>query len=455
MPCHDSVLKTLSKFIPNTPPNWSQLNNSDFTRTRKLPFPRLVSFILSSVASGAQGGLAVKAAEFVKQSRRNELWQDAQYFSASAISKARKKLSWKVFEQLLDKAADLADELWPSHLCDTWYGLRVLAVDGSKHRLPASDELRTVFDLESGLQYAGRGHYPECVVSVLFDVLRRYPIAQTIEPLASSERKALLGFLPRIPQRSITIMDKGYHGYEVIWSFMQVRNRHFLLRAPRFNGFGVVQHFLKSGKSEQILTIHPPVKMLRALPEEDAAQRGPIQVRAIRMESPDGEVTALLTDLLDMNKYKPDDLQNLYRSRWEVETYYRNEKITLNMEQFHSRTANGIRQELFSAAIMCVIAKILITIEQRPAEKTEPQLKNALYAIGSEAAMLCNKNPAAALRVMISLLEQIRHVRYVVRKKPRQNQLRVCKTPPSKWILGRIRKLGIVRSERGSKLVVS
>ena len=449
MSCHKSVLKSLSKLIPNTPPEHSTLNNSDFTRTRKLPFPRLISFIMSTVASGAKGGLAVKAAEFVKQARRSGLWPDAQHFSASAVSKARKKLPWKVFEQLLDEVVGLSDDLWPSHVGDTLHGLRVLAVDGSKHHLPASDELRDAFDPESGLQYSGKGHYPECVVMVLFDVLRRSPIAQTVEPLASSERKALLGFLTRIPEQSITIMDKGYHGYEVMWSFMQSSNRHFLIRYPRSMGFAVVRQFLKSGKSEQILTIYPPVKMLRALPEEQAAQRGPLHVRAIRMVSPDGEVSALLTDLIDTHKYKADELRSLYRSRWEVETYYRNEKCTLNVEQFHSKTVNGIRQELYSAAIMCVIARVLIATERKTSERTEPQLKNALYAIGAEAALLCNNNPAAALRVMLNLMEQIRHVRYAIRKKPRPNQPRVSKAPTSKWVIRRLKKLEISRSRRG------
>jgi hypothetical protein len=449
MSCHDSILKSLTQFIPSTPPKHSTLTEGAFTRTRKLPFPRLISFILSSVASGSKGGMAVKAAEFVKQARRSGLWPDAKHFSASAVCKARKKLSWKIFEQLLDEVADLADDLWPSHMCDTWHGLRVLAVDGSKHRLPASVELRDAFDPESGLQYSGKGHYPECVVSVLLDVLRRSPIAQTIAPIASSERKALLDFLTRMPEHSITILDRGYYGYEVMRSFIHLNSRHFLLRHPHSRGFAVVKQFLESGKSEQILTIYPSPQMLRTLSEEEAVQREPLQIRAIRMISPDGEVTALLTNLLDTKKYKADDLRNLYRLRWEVETYYRNEKITLTVEQFHSKTENGIRQEFYSAAIMCVIARILIAIERRATERTEPQLKNALYAIGAEAALLCTNNPDAAISVMISLLEQIRQVRNVSRKKSRPNQPRVSKTPTSRWIIGRLKKLGISRSEKG------
>jgi len=58
--------------------------------------------------------------------------------------------------------------------------MSVYATDGSIYNLPATDKIREKFDPNSGLQNKGKGHYPQCLVSTLFDVFRRLPIARTV-----------------------------------------------------------------------------------------------------------------------------------------------------------------------------------------------------------------------------------------------------------------------------------
>jgi len=52
----------------------------------------------------------------------------------------------------------------------------------------------------------------------------------------------------------------------------------------------------------------------------------------------------------------------LYFRRWEVENHYRDEKIYLEIEKFHTKTVNGILQELLAVLIMTVISKTLMQL---------------------------------------------------------------------------------------------
>ena len=85
---------------------------ADFTRSRKLSLPKLITFLLSLVAGGKTQGVDGKSEEFFKQARRSGLWPEADTVHRGAVTKARKKLSWHVFDSLLMNAVQLAYDIW-------------------------------------------------------------------------------------------------------------------------------------------------------------------------------------------------------------------------------------------------------------------------------------------------------------------------------------------------------
>jgi hypothetical protein len=127
----------------------------DFSRHRKLPLPKLFLFLLFLTAGGKSQGVDGKSGAFFRHARRSGLWPEAEAVHRSAVTKARAKLSWTAFEQLHHDAVRLAYELWPASEEDTWQGLSVFAIDGSKYDLPASAVLRAAFDPDSGLEQPG------------------------------------------------------------------------------------------------------------------------------------------------------------------------------------------------------------------------------------------------------------------------------------------------------------
>jgi hypothetical protein len=166
-------------------------------------------------------------------------------------------------------------------------------------------------------------------------------------------------------------------------------------------------------------------------------------VRVIRLVSPDGTVSVLLTNLLNQSRFPGKDIVNLYFRRWEIETNYKNEKVVLQIEEFHGKSANSIRQELYAVAIMSVIARTLmvVTSEVHDSSKVEFQFKNAIMTLASEAAVLAPDAPEKAIEIFSEILLAISRVKYYRPKSPRASQPRVTKSPPNKWCSGRREKL--------------
>ena len=138
-----------------------------FQRQRKLPFERLLTFVLHLVG-GDTKGVDIKSGLFFKMARRSGVWLNAQQVTRSAVTKARKKLSWKVFRRVFSSVVGLAYQHWPQDAASLWHGMSVFAIDGSKFTLPASHEIRDSFDPNASLRNAGQGHYPMALVSTAF-----------------------------------------------------------------------------------------------------------------------------------------------------------------------------------------------------------------------------------------------------------------------------------------------
>ncbi len=402
-----------------------------FVRQAKLTLPVLFIFLLSITASGKSDGVDGKSGAFFRQARRGGLWPEAEAVHRSTVTKARAKLSWTAFEQMHHDAVRLAYEVWPATDEDTWQGLSVYAIDGSKYNLPASAALRAAFDPDSGLDKPGKGHYPQCLVSTVCDVFRRLPIARTVQPMAlANEREEAKALLPHIPVGGILLFDRGYPSYELIAYLILHYHGYWLFRCPARSTFPAVEDFVQSGQAEATITLAPPGSK-------------PITLRAIRMTSPDGELSVLLTNLPDEPRFSASAVIGLYFRRWAVEVQYRDEKTSLEIETFHSQTENGIRQELFAILVMAVIARTLMALMTDPEHpaKAEPQFKHAMITLAQEAAILAPRCPELALMIFAELLHEIARVRYYRPKTPRPPQPRVSKKPINKWQVDKAKRM--------------
>jgi len=436
--CMDKLLN----IIPKAMEPERKLAESYFTRNRELTFPKLITFILYLTASGKSKGVDTKSGEFFKNAKRSGMWLDARAVHRSSVTKARGKIPWEVFQDLLQKAVGIAYELWPQRPGDQWHGMNVYATDGSKDDLPATEKIRKEFDPQSGLQYVGKGHFPQCLVSTLYDVFRQLPIARTVTGLNGSEREEAKNLLPFVPSGSVWLFDRGYPSYELILYLMEHFCGYFLFRCPASGTFPAVEAFIRTGKQEDIIWITPSNNFMNSVSPKERKTLKSIKLRVIRLVSPDGTISVLLTNLFNKTEFPASEIIDLYFKRWGVEGYYRDEKVVLEIEKFHGKTPNSIRQELFAVMIMSVIARTLmsVSLEAFPGLQ-EFQFKHAIMTIASEAAVLVPNDPEKAAQIFEELIQEISRVKYYRKKGPRPSEPRVNKRPLNKWCSGKTKKV--------------
>jgi hypothetical protein len=385
----------------------------------------------------------IKSGDFFQSARRSGLWGDAEEVHRSALTRARSKVPWTIFRDLHQKSVDLAYSLHPRDPSHLWHGMSVVGFDGSWYDLPATEEIRKEFDPQSGLQHEGKGHYPQCLVTTAYDVFRRLALARSVVSIHGSEREQAQALLPFIPSRSVLLFDRGYPSYDFIRFLRENHKGYFLFRCPAESTFPAVEAFVRDGRQEDYIVITPSNKFLQGLSPRQRKKAKGIQLRVIRLVSPDGKISVLLTNLLNKSSFPREDIIDLYFRRWRIEEHYRDEKVVLEIEKFHGKTPNSIRQEIFAVAIMSVIARTLIVVTSRfhDAGKGEFQFKNAIMKLASEAAVLVPDDPQKAVQIFSELLQAISRVKYYRPKSPRPSQPRVSKRPPSKWCVGRRKKM--------------
>ena len=443
-PCQlNGIIGLFLNIIPKNIDRQLKLSVSDFTRQRKLSFTRLIVFVLSLVASGKSRGVDIKSTEFFNSARRNGLWHNANAPHRSNVTRARKKVPWTVFQDILGRAVALAYSLWPRETSYLWNKMSVFAMDGSKFTLPATEQIRAEFDPESGLDHDGKGHYPQCLVMTAYDVFRQLPVARVVGSIHDSERDQAQSLLSHIPPNSVLLYDRGFPSYAFIQNLREHHRGYFLFRCPAQSTFPAVEAFIREGKDEDFILITPSSNYLR---HAGAKQRGKahlIQLRVIRLESPDGTISVLLTNMLNKGSFPKEQIIELYFRRWAIEGHYRNEKVVLGIEEFHGKTGNSIRQELFAVLIMTVIARTLMVLASKSlnSDAGECQFKNAITALACDAAVLVPDDPEKAASIFSEILDRIAAVRYYRPKTPKPTQPRVTKRAHNKWCAKRAEKL--------------
>ena len=247
----------------------------------------------------------------------------------------------------------------------------------------------------------------------------------------ANEREEVKALLPQIPHGGVVLFDRGYPSYDLLDHLQHEYQGWLVLRCPASHTFPAVESFVQSGKTEVLLTLTAP-------------KAAAVRLRAIRMDSPSGEISVLLTNLPEDEHFPAQAVRDLYWRRWAVEVHYRDEKTSLEIETFHSHTENGIRQELFAILIMTVIARVLMVIKTDPEHPSGAhlQFKHAIISLASEAALPTPTCPDVALGIFQEVLREIERVRYYPPKILRPSAPRVSKQPMNKWRVEKSQRMG-------------
>jgi hypothetical protein len=331
-----------------------------FTRTRKMPFEELMIFMLLSLKSSTSSALRRFFADIGKKSVA---------MTQQSLSEARKKVNVWAFIALYKVTVSEMMKCYTQK----WHGYRVYAIDGSKIALPADEELRTYYGT------LGRSKTsPTAQGSILYDVLNDIVADALIEPLSTDERTLALLHVEELKRfssddKNLIIGDRGYASFDLI---------------SRLNDEGI--SFLMRVKT----------KFNRAIDAQT---------------SKDGYVW------LEQNG-KRIHIRVIKFMRWPVETKYDIVKNKLQMENFNTRTIDGIRQDFYAAMYLTnFAASLAIDAQQdidaaRADKDNKHQYKaniNELIGILKDRFVfaLAQNNPRVQARMIREILDEV--TRYV------------------------------------------
>jgi hypothetical protein len=358
----------------------------------------------------------------------NEFWDEAKSFdlpiatdepvSGAAFCKARKKLPPEVIRSLVHQVSDRFDKQFGSKL--RWHERRVFAVDGTKINVQRHEDLAEAFGVPFG------GHCPQILASTLFELTSKVPYGLTIGPNDGAEREQLFSLLDRLHPGDILVLDRGYPSFEVMRALMDA-GVDFVMRVTISSGFNAVEHFLESGREDGEIVLDPPSRHLMR-------DRGPIKVRALRVTVPDSKPTVLLTSLRGA-PFSNSEIREIYRRRWEIEEYYKLVKGDyFGQGQFHAKSPDGVRQEVFAVTLFVAITRYLMAAAARVHKLPYSQVtaKSGVLAFAAYLTRLLLASDVDAVAPTLDrLLRRIVRIRY--RKRPGRRFRRRSFKPKSKW----------------------
>ena len=328
-----------------------------FTRSRKLPLPTLVAFMLTGLCKSVQAELDQFFGHLQQQANL------VRHVSEQAFAQARAKLSPAALPTLNDH---LLTEVEQAGLLPRWRGLRLVAGDGSNVRL--------------GLR---QSHMPRAATSEQIAFGLYLPGAEmmlcaSLHSVHEGERQMLLEHLDRLGSGDLLLLDRGYPCRWLV-GLLNQRGIPFCMRVEmgKRSGFTVVRRFLRSGDAEQVVTLSPPNR-------RDVADYGcPAEaqtVRLVRHTAPNGRIRVLMTSLMDTERFPAELFGDLYCRRWPIEEAFKRLKHRLNLEHVTGLSHLAVQQD-FAAKILCDNLEALVALTAQEAHDIPPERRiNRAYA---------------------------------------------------------------------------
>ena len=338
--------------------------------------------------------------------------------TAQAFSAARHKLDPHVVRSLLHVAAE---EFGRMHGHDfLWHGRRLVAVDSANRNLRASHELWRDFGGHT------TAHYPQCRVSVLYDVMAELPLDLVAGGYGASERKQLAQMIDATRRGDVVVMDRGYPSFDLFMMLTQ-SGADFVARMPTASTFAVIEEFIEGGEAETFVDLDAPK-------HSPLWGIDPIPVRLVRVERRDGTPWVLATSLVT-DEFSAEDIADAYRRRWRIEEFYKTlVSDHFGQDMFHAKWGGGVRQELYAQMLFVAITRTLMASAARDEGVPYRDLstKGALLAVGDHITRLVMHSPRRdAAEHMRRLLRRI--ARALERPRPGRSFERKSLRPYPRW----------------------
>lgn len=148
-----------------------------------------------------------------------------------------------------------------------------------------------------------------------------------------------------------------------------------------------------------------------ALPQE-------LTARLISYQRPGFRPSYLLTSLSNTRRFSRNELVDLYHRRWQIETFYREWKHGLDIQNLRSHTPRGILKEVHAHLLISNLVRWVMTEASEPTscKPVELSFLTALSLAKSALWPLLHLPPEQVATAYEQLLDQIRAAR--IRQRP-------------------------------------
>lgn len=327
----------------------SKIDNSWQKRKRSIDTKLIVLFLMKIISGKNNHGYSYIINEIWDECTREKIpLPQHKPVSASSMCEARMKLPDNAIKTINKNIISVwEDKTHP----ETWKGHRLFAIDGSKLNIPRGL-------LEDGYKTPKNTsrHYPYAMMSCLYDVLNL--IIYDVDFVNhNNERACAKKHLQCLDCDSVVIFDRGYFSYYLLYQVMQ-NNINAVFRVQEGNRNKTIRDFSNSSSNDLIVSYTPSEAVKSDLRKRKLLSEFPsLNLRLIKHTDQNGEYI-LATTLVEREYYETEAFHDLYHYRWNIEELYKLSKSILYIEDFHSQSEKGVKQEIQAHILLLNLTRI-------------------------------------------------------------------------------------------------
>lgn len=272
-------------------------------------------------------------------------------------------------------ASDVTDRIFEqlrSEMQEGWSGLQrpLFLIDGSTLRLPHRPALVRRFP--PGRNQHGENHWPVMQWVVFHDVFSGLALRPSwgamYGPQAVSEQVLAEQALERLPADAVVLADCNFGIFAFAWA-VEASQRSMILRLTKSRAQKISGAPLVPG-SEVRMVWEPSRWERKEHPQLPSGAR--LEGRLLVMENPSRpkELMYLWTNL----DLPAQEIREIYKLRWNIETDLRSLKRTVGLEQLGSQSVDLVEKELLLAVAAYNLVRGVMCLAARRAQLTPRQL---------------------------------------------------------------------------------
>lgn len=366
--------------MAETPGVFSSVGNTAFSRKRTWDFSTIIKFILSF----GSNSLGYEIGDYFEYKKG--------FPTVSSFVQQRKKLDYSAMEYLFQHFTE--QSLKKPKL---FKGYRLLAIDGSG--------IASAYNPKEGNTLRD-DHVSALHLNSLYDLCNKIFINVIVNKEAKcDECGAACKLVDQTNDRypAIFIADRGYESYNLM-AHIEEKMFDYVIRVkdadnscmvsgmklPQFEEYDITKTVIITRKSTGPALVNPKkYKYLSKKMRFDyiANSKCPdyeLTIRFVKFKLTDDTYEILATSLPE-ELFSVEDLKEIYRRRWGIETGFRELKYIMGLSAFHSKQENSILQEVFARLTMYNFS-MFITMKICPKEKDR---RNQLQVNFTQATNIC------------------------------------------------------------------